>query len=377
MRGVPRVRRLTVAALTGFALAVAPLVATPASADPSVRDPIVVLAYYSSRDLPGIAKAIEQADLPNGTPIFYGNYQGTAPPSKPGKPHPHPPPPHVTIPHGRVAPILGWTHNKFWDTQRLKSSEHARLKGDSRAMTGGAPSLASLLGGGSSRAYGWGREIGRRFRDRLRQQEAGGKKFGSWQFDEIPTTAALGGRRGRTARSLVRGMLDGSADGRLELGDRHWPGIVFMANATLALSVAHMTSELKRFWASLNRDTAVLVGEEYPKFLGDPSHSAFVQSGGQRAMAARGGALASLASKYVVGITPGYKLAHGLGGNVKGRNADGVNAWRARFLQARAQFGTAGFAAYNLQHKNGSSRVLGPLLQAFGDALRSTVGDGK
>src|SRR5437588_10221304 len=98
MRGVPRVRRLTVAALTGFALAVAPLVGTSASADPSVRDPIVVLAYYSSRDLPGIAKAIEQADLPNGTPIFYGNYQGTAPPSKPGKPQPHPPPPHVPTP---------------------------------------------------------------------------------------------------------------------------------------------------------------------------------------------------------------------------------------------------------------------------------------
>ena len=94
-------------------------------------------------------------------------------------------------------------------------------------------------------------------------------------------------------------------------------------------------------------------------------------------MAARGGALASLASKYVVGVTPGYRLAHGLGGNVKERNPDGVNAWRESFLQARAKFGTAGFAAYNLQHKNGKSRVLGPLLQAFGDALRSTVGDGK
>src|SRR2546422_786501 len=152
MRGVPRIRRLTLAALTGFALAVAPLVGTPASADPSVRDPIVVLAYYSSRDLPGIAKAIEQADLPNGPPIFYGNYQGTAPPKKPGG-HPPPPPPHVTIPHGRVAPILGWTPNKFWDTQRLKGSEHARLTGDSRKMTGGAPSLQSLPGGASSRAY--------------------------------------------------------------------------------------------------------------------------------------------------------------------------------------------------------------------------------
>ena len=150
-----------------------------------------------------------------------------------------------------------------------------------------------------------------------------------------------------------------------------------MSNASLELSVARMSSELKRFWASIDHDSLALVGEEYPKFMGDPNRSAFVQSGGQRAMAARGGVLGQLASKYVVGVTPGYARAHGLGGNTKHRDDSGVNAWRASFLQARAQYGVAGFAAYQLHHRNGTPKVLVPLLQAFGDAMRSTAGAGQ
>jgi hypothetical protein len=91
-------------------------------------------------------------------------------------------------------------------------------------------------------------------------------------------------------------------------------------------------------------------------------------------MAAQGGVLGKLASKYVVGVTPGYRDVPGLGGNVKGRSSEGVNAWRADFLNARAQFGVAGFATYNLLGENGTRKALRPLFAAFADGIRALGG---
>jgi hypothetical protein len=88
-------------------------------------------------------------------------------------------------------------------------------------------------------------------------------------------------------------------------------------------------------------------------------------------MAAQGGALGRLANKYVVTVNPGYRPdVHGLGGNAKGRSQEGVDAWRADFLHARAQYGVAGFATYNLLGENGSRHALGPLFVAFREGLR-------
>jgi hypothetical protein len=87
-------------------------------------------------------------------------------------------------------------------------------------------------------------------------------------------------------------------------------------------------------------------------------------------MAAQGGVLGRLASKYVVTVNPGYRSdVHGLGGNAKGRSQEGVDAWRADFLHARAQYGVAGFATYNLLGENGSRHALGPLFVAFREGL--------
>jgi hypothetical protein len=362
------VQRIGLAALAALVCALASPVAGARAADASWTSPLVAIAYYSNDDLPAIENAVAAAKLPSGVPVYYGNYWGTSGASRARRASVTP----VDIPGGRLAPIFGWTPNKFWDRRRLSSSDESRLSDSDRQMSGAAPSLSSLLATGGSTAYRWGREIGRRFRDRVRQVESQGDRVYRWQFDEVPTNAR--GHDGRKARDLVRGMLDGVATGRKELGDHKLRGIVYMANATLELAAQPDRGELDHFWRTIERSSIALVGEEYPRFEGNPRRSAFVESGGQRAMASQGGVLGKLASKYVVGVTPGYRDVPGLGGNTKGRSSDGVNAWRADFLTARAEYGVAGFATYNLLDENGTSQALKPLFAAFADAIRELGG---
>ncbi|TMA99008.1 MAG: hypothetical protein E6J64_22605 [Deltaproteobacteria bacterium] len=320
-------------AIAAFAAVCAPAFAAPGTA--SIRHPIVLLSYYSSSNLPTIEPAVRAAHLPR-VPVFYGNYVG----SDVADLGSHPPTMHV--PRARRALIFNWVTNALWYGQRLSDFERGRLDSDGRSLTGGAPSLYTLLARGGSYAYHWGRELGRRFRDRIRE-----------------------------ARDLIRGMMNGVAHGRRELGDRFMRGITLIANASLQLTSEPMTGELDRFWRTVDRNSLAVVGEEYPNFEGNPDRSAFVQSAGERTMIARGGSLGHLGDKYVTGITPGYRVVHGLGGNVKGRSDDGVNAWRADYLHARAVFGVAGFAAYQMLDRNGYDQVLRPMLKAFAAALRT------
>ena len=88
-------------------------------------------------------------------------------------------------------------------------------------------------------------------------------------------------------------------------------------------------------------------------------------------MAARRGVLRRLAAKYVPAITPGYLLEPGLGGNVKRRSRRGVDHWRAAFLQARSEYGVAGFGTYELHGANGYRQALRPMFRAFADGLRA------
>jgi hypothetical protein len=360
-------RGATVATLAALAAAAG---ATPAhAADASPSRPLVAIAYYSSSTLKTIKNALVDAKLAEGTPIYYGNYWGTSRTRKPGDHRPpHPPAPEVHIPNGRAAPIFGWTPNKFWTGRRLTSYEQGRIKHDNRRVRGRAPGLYTLIARGGSSAYSWGRELGRRFRDRMRQVEKHGDDVASWQFDEVSTNAL--GRNGHRSRYLVRGMLDGVTYGRPELGDKKMRGIVYFANATLELANEPYRGELKRFWRTVDRDSLALAGEEYPRFVGNPRRSAFVQANGQRAMARRKGSLGSLASKYVSAVTPGYLGERGLGGNVHGRSTEGVNAWRADYLHARAQFGIAGYATYDLLGTNWYRKSVRPLFRAFAAGLR-------
>lgn len=328
--------------------------------------PAVVLSYYSAGDLKRIVGLLDRAGLPAGTPVWYGNYYGTAPPRKPGTKR-KPPLPPVAVPNGHQAPIFPWAPSKFWNGRVLPANQRRLVRG---GLTGAAPPLARLLAGPASRRLAWGRELGQRFRDRVRAVEAkkGATPIDGWQFDEIPANAV--GPQGRPIRELVRGILSGLHDGRPELGDKPEPGIVYMANHALALTALGDSPELHAFWQAIDATTSMFVGEEYAKFAGDPERAAFVQGAGQRHLAASGdAAMRSLASKYVVGVTPGYLPAINLGGNTDNKSPDGVAAWRATFLAARARSGIAGFASYNLQKRNRGSGVLGAMLNGFGEAL--------
>ena len=347
--------RLALAAVAALAV-----VASPAHAQqPSVAHPAVVISYYSARQLPNIVSALGTAGLPAGTPVYYGNYYGTNSSKGPSKGPPKPPPPEVTVPNGVITPIFPWTPSKFWLGRHKEGG----------GLRGTAPAFQKLLAGPPKRSYSWGRELGSRFRDRVRELRKLGKKPPqNWQFDEIPANIL----HSVAARELTRGMLDGLATGRPELGDQFEPGIAYIANPALQLTAKRATGELLRFWQAVDRDTFAFVGEEYPKFVGDPARSAFVESSGQRHLAAAGGPMASLASKYMVGVTPGYHLAPGYGGNLKGKSVDGVNAWRAAFLAARARMGVAGFAVFEIHGHNGLRSVMSGVLGGFGGALGAT-----
>ncbi|MFL5887117.1 MAG: hypothetical protein ACJ77M_18765 [Thermoleophilaceae bacterium] len=354
MRG----RAIALAALAaGLTAAASP--ASVSADPPTVQHPAVVLSYYSARELPNIVRALGTAGLPAGTPVYYGNYYGTSSAKGPSKGPPKPPPPEVDVPNGIVAPIFPWVPSKFW------AGRHKAGGG----LRGSAPAFQKLLSGPPGRSYSWGRELGSRFRDRVRELIALKKKdIGAWQFDEIPANILTS----TAARELARGMLDGLATGRPELGDKFEPGIAFIANPALQITSRRASGEVKRFWQSVDRDTFALVGEEYPKFVGDPERSAFVESSGQRHMAAAGGVLASLASKYMVGVTPGYHLAPGYGGNLKGKSGEGVDAWRAAFLRARARLGVTGFAVFSIHGRNGLRSVMSGVLDGISPAIGGT-----
>lgn len=355
-------RRAGLGVLVAIACAALPSPALAADASPA--RPIVALAYYSNDDLPMIAGEMARAKFPDGTPVYYGNFWGTSPRAERRLSAAST----EEVPNGRFAPIFGWVPNKFWEYRRLDASDERRLKSD-RHLSGPAPSLYTLLARGGSTAYRWGRELGRRFRDRAREvEELHDIEVDRWQFDEVPTNAV--GRSGRKARDLVRGMLDGVTYGRAELGDRKVRGIVFVAHETLKLAARPVRGELKRFWRTVDRSSLAVAGQEYPRFVGNPRRSAFVQSEGQRVMARGGRLLRRLAAKYVVAVTPGYNGSPGLGGNSGGRSPDGVDAWRADFLAARAQFGVAGFAAFNMHGDNARRSAVRPLFRAIGRALR-------
>jgi hypothetical protein len=130
--------------------------------------------------------------------------------------------------------------------------------------------------------------------------------------------------------------------------------------------------ELRAFWRALQSATFRLVGEEYPPFVGNPEDVAGVYAGEQR-MLARGGTIRKeLADRYVVGMTPGWHLVPGLGGNVARLPRSEVNRWRAKYVDERARMGVAGFGAYDFRYENSSEQVMRDTLSGLARGLSRT-----
>jgi hypothetical protein len=214
--------------------------------------------------------------------------------------------------------------------------------------------LPSPLPATPARRVAAGREAGRAFRDRM------GSSPGAetWQFDELSRRVSSS----RPVREFARGVLDGLLNGRAQ--DPDLPGFVWLARSAFALPLQRVDTELNTFWHVVGAAAARIVGEEFPPFVGDPAAAARSEDAGRRALDAGGPIRRSLATRYVAGITPGYRLAPGLGGNVDDRARVWVNRWRARYLATRQAAGVRSFAVFNFRFGNASPQVMSDVLGA-------------
>ena len=334
--------------------------AAPAESDAALRPcatapcageagPVIVLSYWQSRHYARLVDAVTRAGLPASTPVYFGNYWGSGKPSEPKKPgaKPRPRPP---MPNGRPAPIFPIAPSVFWHKRALPRRDRRTLR---------KAGLADRSGRIQPRGYRWGRELGRRFRDRIRNKRRHGTPVTTWQFDEI--VSEIGGAR----LAFTRGVLDGLHRGRPELGDKKLPGIVFATQR--AMRTARRGGGYRRFWRAVDRAALYVVGEEYPAFAGSPRGVASREASGQRSLRH---ASPSLARKYVVGMTPGQQREAGLGGNVGGRSVGAVNGWRDAFVRARARMRPAGFAQYHFRFGNSKTKVMRAAVRSIAKGAR-------
>lgn len=237
----------------------------------------------------------------------------------------------------------------FWNRRRVENADEPRYAGK-------LPSLSSIPSLPSRERLAWGKELGRRFRDEVRIAEAEGVRVDAWQLDEL--VAELSGSQGRAWREFTRGVLHGLNFGRDEFGDGPRIGFVWASREGLEIARLKVDAELRSFWRALASAAFGLVGEEYPPFSGNPEEVAQAYAAEQRALARGGSIRKELADRYLVGMTPGWHLARGLGGNVNGWPRSVVNRWRAKYVEERARIGVAGFGAFNFRYENSSEQVM-------------------
>ena len=294
----------------------------------------------------------EARRLPAGAPVYVGSYGPNADAATQV----------ATLPNGRYAPMFALEEEWYRAGRHLPPEQDDLLD---KRFAGPVPPLARLTS--TSARVAWGVELGSRYRDQSRIVEDTGAVVHSWQLDEIGPSAAK--TAGAPLRDLIRGVLRGLTFGRSQLGDATAQGLVWVAHSALRLASLRLTPELGTFWNMLNRAALGYVGEEYPPFDGNPRTIARAQASGQRALAAGGPVRRALARKYVAGMTPGYHLAAGLGGNVHGWPRPQVNAWRATYVDERARAGVAGLGEFDFRFGNSAATVIHDTVSALAAAF--------
>ena len=310
----------------------------------------VVLSYFEPRELATIVASVREARLPRRAPLFIGSYGVSD--RIAARVH--------ELPQARYAPMFHVEPGWFWERRRLEQPlEQELLAANPRSsrLAGPLPPLPELLRLPTAGRVTWGVELGARFRDALRAAAVAE----TWQLDEI--VAECAGPQGRAYRELTRGVLRGLAYGRPALGDRTQRGLVWWAKTALVLPSRRVTPELTVFWRMLDRACIGLIGEEYPDFAGDPRAAARRAAAGHDGLRRGGPVRRALARRYIAGLTPGFRLEPGLGGNVRGLPRDEAERWRTQYLRARAAAGVSGFAVFNFRFENSSRPVVRELLR--------------
>jgi hypothetical protein len=300
--------------------------------------------------VPTLVAAVRAAPFSAKTPLFVGSY-GISPRIA-EQVH--------ELPGARYAPMFHIQPGWFWERRRLPAdAERKVLAKNPRAegLAGPLPALNELLRLPTATRITWSVELGARFRDALRAEPVAE----TWQLDEI--VAECAGPSGRPYRELTRGVLRGLTLGRAALGDRSRPGLVWWAKNARTLPTRAITPELSAFWKMLDRACIHLIGEEYPDFVGDPGRAARTAAAAHDALRNGGPVRQKLARKYAAGLTPGFRLVAGLGGNTGGLPRAEAERWRAAYLRARANAGVSGFAEFDFRFENSGAAVVRELMR--------------
>jgi hypothetical protein len=309
---------------------------------PPVR--AALFSYFDLGDLPQLMDAISSSGMPAGTRVHVGTYGVNAEASVLVR----------AYDGGRYAPMFkALVRTAAWERRHLTTEEERLVP---RAFSGRVPDEGPLLRLSASQRTGWGLELGRRYRDLIRHSRQAGIDVDSWQLDELGTQVAQA--QGRKFREFVRGVLQGITFGRPQLPDVEGKGWVWSTREALLLARLPITAELRAFWRQLERASFRIACEEFPDFVGDPARAARAQADGQRALAAGGPVRRALAGRYVSGMTPGYRIGHGLGGNVRGLSRANVNRWRNGYVAERARIGVAGFGEFHFLFENRRASVM-------------------
>jgi hypothetical protein len=314
-----------------------------------------LFSYFELTDLPRLLSAIDSSGMPAETRVHIGTYGVNADASSLIR----------SSRGGRYAPMFkAHERTAAWERRHLTRQEEPLV---SRRFSGRVPDDPDLLRLSVAQRTGWGIELGRRYRDLIRHSRQAGIVVDSWQLDELGTQ--LAGGQGRLYREFVRGILQGITFGRRELGDREGKGWVWATRRALRLASLTLDRELTAFWHQLNRASFRLVGEEFPDFVGDPARAARAWADGQRALAAGGPVRRALAGRYVAGMTPGYRIGHGYGGNVGGLSRAEVNRWRNGYVSERARLGVAGFGEFHFTLENSRTTVMQDAARAVASGM--------
>lgn len=303
-----------------------------------------LFSYFELDDLPRLMNAVDSSGMPAGTRVHVGSFGVNAETSALIRSHPG----------ARYSPMFkAEVRTAGWEERHLTPEEERHV---SRRFSGRVPDEPDLLRLSIAQRTGWGIEVGRRYRDSIRHGRSAGVIVDKWQLDELGTQ--LAGSQGRQHREFVRGILQGLTFGRVELSDNEADGFVWATRRALRLASLPVDQELTAFWRQLGRASFRIVGEEYPDFVGDPAQAARTWSDGQRALASGGPVRRALAERYVAGMTPGYRIGHGLGGNVRGLTRAEVNRWRNGYVTERARVGVAGFGEFHFVFENSRTTVM-------------------
>ena len=312
---------------------------------------LLLLSYFEPDDLPKLVRAIRATRTPPGTRIYVGSYGVGGPIAR--QVH--------SLKRGLYAPMFPVKPTSFWTRRRVEGADEPRYQGR-------IPPFTTLMRLPARERLAWGKELGRRFRDEVRQAEAERIRVDAWQLDEL--LAEISGPQGRQYREFTRGVIHGLNFGRLEFGDGPRIGFVWAWLPALRIATLRVDSELRAFWRALDSATFRLVGEEYPPFTGNPEARAREYAATQRTLArSRGEIRRRLAARYVVGMTPGWHPARGLRGNVARLPRSEVNRWRAKYVDERARHGVAGFGAYHFRFENSSEQVMRDTLAGLARGL--------